>query len=173
MNKVFIKCLVAGAAILSIASHALAANPSMTVTFTWPAMPYPTCTFNDETQTVILDDITSKTFTDTGVRNVTSFTVGIMCEAGITAVSVVPTGTPDSNDDTAFSNTGSSEHVALRLLDKDSRVLLPDGSTRVNVVPTDSREASYTFSAGYVATAAGEVTPGSFASTVTLSFEYD
>lgn len=165
--------VAAATVVVFVAMNAFAAeSPSMPVTLIWPGVPTPTCTFNDEAQTVVLDDITSKAFSDASVRNVTTFTVGITCDSDVTSVLVVPRGTPDGEDDTLFSNTGSAKHVALRLM-RNGNTMEPDGSIGSRVTPAEGGDESLTYSAGYVATAPGEVTPGSFASTATFSFLYD
>lgn len=166
--------VAAGTVVVFVATFAFGAeNPSMQVTLVWPGLPTPTCTFNDATQTVVLDDIAASAFSDKSLYSVTPFDVRIKCDTDVTLVKIIPSGTPDGDDETAFSNTGSAKHVALRLLDQDKQVLLPDGTIGVSVVPSGDGEGNYTFSAGYVATAPGQVTAGNFASTATLSFEYD
>ena len=172
--KWMITLVAAGTVVAFVATYAYAAeNPSMQVTLIWPALPNPTCAFNDATQTVVLDDIAASAFSDKSIYSVTSFDVNIKCEAEITSVKITPSGAPDDDDGTAFSNTGSATHVALRLLDKNKEVLLPDGTTAVTVTPSGDGEGSYTFSAGYLATVPGQVTAGSFVSTATLSFQYE
>lgn len=131
-----------------------------------------TCSFENEFQVVRLDDITTREFTDNSIRAASKFNVGITCGSGVSAVKMVPTGTPDGTDATAFLNTGAARNVALRLLDAEGQILLPDGSRNVTIVPKGG-EGNYIFTAGYVATAAGQVTGGGFMSTVTFSFNYE
>jgi minor fimbrial subunit len=172
VNSKIAALLFVGLIALSTATESLSeTNPAMVVTFNWRVL-RPTCSFKTSVQNVTLDDITDRAFTDTDVRNATPFTVGITCQSGLDTVKIVPAGTPDTQDPTAFANTGTAGNVALRLMDKAGKTLRPDGSSGVAVTP-QSGEGSYTFSAGYVATSVGKVTPGSFVSVVSLTFEYD
>lgn len=129
------------------------------------------CSFNNQDQTVYLDDTLVTSFTDNAIRGEKDFDVDISC-SGTSTVKIVPTGTPDTIDPTAFKNTSSASNVALRLLDSDNEILLPDGTKSVTV-NTNEGSGSYRFRAGYVASEPGNVTAGNFISTVNLNFEYD
>ncbi|TLV05904.1 fimbrial protein [Klebsiella indica] len=152
-------------------TDAVAADPTQIVAFTGMVV-NKTCTFDDVTSTVVLDDIGTREFTDTAVKKLKDVPVSITCGAGVTSVKIVPSGTPDEQNDTLFSNTGDSTGVALRLQDLSGTTMLPSGSTNVSVIPS-SGKGSYTFRVGYVATAPGTVTGGRFLSQVTLNFNYN
>lgn len=164
--------LVMGA-LLSLVSQsdARAAHPSTLITVTVTVVDK-TCTFDEASQSVELDEITTRGFMDTGIKKRTEFPVTITCAGAVASVNIVPEGTPDLQDPTAFANTGQSSGVALRLLDASDNVLRPDGTSQVSVVPVEGK-GSYRFRAGYVATAPGAVTSGDFVSVVTLGFNYD
>lgn len=165
--------VIAAGVLLSMALQpdASAADPTTIITITGTVVSR-TCTFDEATQSVPLEEINTREFTDTGVKKSTTFPVAISCGSGVTSVSIVPDGTPDSQDPTTFANTGQSTGVALRLLDASGNVLLPDGTSKVSVTPVAGK-GSYSFRAGYVATAPGAVTGGDFVSVATLSFNYD
>lgn len=160
--------------LLSLLSQpdAKAADSSSTIITITGTVVSKTCTFDDATQLVELDEINTREFTDAGVKKRTEFPVSISCGRGVTSVSIVPKGTPDLLDPTAFANTGQSTGVALRLLDASDNVLLPDGTSQVLVMPTEGK-GRYSFRGGYVATAPGAVTAGDFVSVATLYFNYD
>lgn len=129
-----------------------------------------TCSFDTADQTVFLDDIAVSDFTDNTIKAPKSFAVDFSCGAGVSSVNIKLSGQPDSNDATAFRNKSDAKNVALRLLDNDMGVLGPSNS-KVTVTPISGR-GSYTFTAGYVATA-DNVTEGGFQADVGLNFMYD
>ena len=147
---------------------AQADNPTTTIPLTGRVVAN-TCTFNNANQTVTLSKVSPTEFRNSGIKAAKNFTVGITCAAGVSTVRIIPSGLADALDETAFSNSGNAENVALRLLTSNGQVLAPDGSQGVSVTPK-SGSGSYTFQAGYVAT--GNVSAGSFTSMVTLSFDY-
>lgn len=151
-----------------VVPSAHADNPTTVIPLTGQVVAN-TCIFNNANQTVTLSKVSPADFRDSGIKAPTNFTVGITCAASVSAVQIIPTGQSDALDNTAFTNSGSAENVGLRLMSSDGLVLVPDGSTRVSVTPSDG-SGSYTFQAGYVAT--GNVTAGSFTSMVTMSFDY-
>lgn len=152
-------------------TDAVAENPTQIITISGTVVSK-TCAFDDTTSTVILDDIGSREFTDATARKLTDVLVSITCGAGVTSVNIVPSGIEDETNNTLFRNTGDATGVGLRLQNESGTAMLPSGSTNVSVVPA-SGKGSYTFRAGYVATAPGEVTGGSFLSQVTLNFDYN
>lgn len=157
--------------VMTMPSFSLRAdNPVTTITITGTVI-NKTCSFNDVSQTVTLDDIYITDFSDTSIKGGKNVSVGISCGDGVSSVKIVPTGTADTNDNTAFSNTGTASNVALRFQDSAGTTLFPDGSSSVTVTPSEG-EAVYTFKAGYVATG-GKVTAGSFISQVNMSFDYE
>ncbi|MBJ9122320.1 type 1 fimbrial protein [Citrobacter koseri] len=134
-----------------------------------------TCEFNDALQTIILDDISTSAFKDSSIKAVQQFTVNITCGTGVSSVNIVVSGSADTSDTTLFKNTaqnpsGNTTGVGLRVFDNDN-VIRPDGLTPVLIVPVN-QTGSHTFKAGYVATRPGNVTPGAFATSLTLQFDY-
>jgi P pilus assembly protein, pilin FimA len=151
-----------------------AANPTAVITLTGTVVSR-TCTFDETVASVVLDDINPREFTDGSMKKARDVVVGITCGSGVSSVKIVPTGTADAADTTAFKNTGASTGVALRFTNASGSTLLPGGTSSVQVTPSGTAEktGSYTFKAGYVATAPGAVTGGNFASMVTLNFNYE
>lgn len=162
--------LTGGVLSLVLASTALATDPSTTLTISGRVVSK-TCSFDKDTQTVVLDDITAAEFIDTGIKKATTFDVGITCGVGVSSVNIIPVGDAASND-IDFLNTGKATGVALRLQDASGNPLRSDGNSSVSVTPV-GLTGSYTFTAGYVATNPGGVTGGNFSSSVTLNFDYD
>lgn len=176
MKRVHMPALLVMAGGLLWQPPAGAVNPTATITISGTVVSK-TCTFDEATPpTVVLSDIGAREFTDTAAKKVVNVPVAITCGAGVAqTVQIVPTGTADTADTTAFKNTGASTGVALRFMDASDNALLPNGTKTVSVsLPgTGERKGAYTFKAGYVATAPGAVSGGNFASVVTLSFNYN
>lgn len=152
-------------------TDAVAADPTQIVTFTGTVVSK-TCTFDDTTPTVVLDDIGIGEFTDSGLKKLKYVSVSITCGSGVASVKIVPSGIPDETNNTLFRNTGVSSGVGLRLLSASGALMFPSGNNSVQVTPVLGK-GLYSFMAGYVATAPGAVTSGSFLSQVTLNFNYN
>lgn len=147
-------------------------NPRATINITGTVVSK-TCSFVKAADTFALDEIDIAEFTDTYIRGKKPIKVDITCGGGVSSVTLKPTGQPDSEDSTAFKNTGTSTNVAFRLHDAGSnKSLYPDGSRTVTINNIKGN-ASYTFEGGYVATTARKVTEGSFSSSMNLEFIYN
>ncbi|HAT3904531.1 TPA: fimbrial protein [Citrobacter koseri] len=156
---------------LSAAVAATTASESIKIVRRWPAS---TCRFTNEVQTVLFDDIFANAFKREPIQGLKSFSVGINCGTNVSKVNIVPSGDPDDVDISAFKNIGGASNVALRLMDTNSNILLPDGTSRVSLIPEPvGEETSYTFIAGYVAIKPESVGAGTFTAWVNLTFDYD
>lgn len=131
-----------------------------------------TCSFNETTRTIQLPDVDTKSLAHNSVYGTTNVAVTLDCPAGVSVVSIVPSGLPaESGDTTLFKNTGTAKNVGLRLFDNANKVMNPDGQSKATFNP-DTSGGVYLFKAGYAGTGTGRVSGGSFNATVTLSLDY-
>ncbi|EPZ8357440.1 fimbrial protein [Enterobacter hormaechei] len=131
-----------------------------------------TCTFVEKTRTIQLPEVDTKSLAHNSVYGTTSVAVSLNCPAGVSVVSIIPSGTAvESGDTTLFKNTGTAKNVGLRLFDNSNNVMRPDGETKATFNP-DTTAGVYVFKAGYAGTGTGRVSGGSFAATITLSLDY-
>ncbi|WP_312629563.1 fimbrial protein [Scandinavium sp.] len=157
---------------VSATAQTMAANPTGQFTITTTILSR-TCTFDNETQTVALENVETREFSDQSMKKPQTFDVNIHCDNGVSSVKIVPSGpADDTGDATAFKNQGDAANVALRLQNAEGNVLTPDGNSSVTVTPEDGVGA-YRFRVGYVATQPGKVSAGGFSAAVTLRFAYD
>lgn len=131
-----------------------------------------TCSFSEKIRQINLPEVDTKSLATHSVYGTTNVTITLNCPAGVSVVSIVPSGTAvESGDKTLFRNTGTAKNVGLRLFDNANNVMNPDGQTKATFNPGTTGGA-YVFNAGYAGTGAGRVSGGSFAATVTLSLDY-
>ncbi|MGS3490025.1 fimbrial protein [Enterobacter hormaechei subsp. xiangfangensis] len=134
----------------------------------------PTCSFSEANKVITLEDVSELEFVDSSIHGAKDVKIELSCQYARlgNVVKLIPEGTADSVDSSAFQNTGTAQNVALRLQDNDGNVLTPDKTASVPVTVRDNK-GSYTFKLGYVATTPGEVIGGTFSSTVILNLKYE
>lgn len=131
-----------------------------------------TCSFNEKSLTIQLPDVDTKSLAHNSVYGTSSVVVSLDCPAGVSIVSIVPSGIAvESGDITLFKNTGTARNVGLRLFDSTNNIMKPDGQNKATFNP-ETTGGLYNFKAGYAGTGAGRVSGGSFSTTVTLSLDY-
>ncbi|KFD19993.1 hypothetical protein GTPT_1440 [Tatumella ptyseos ATCC 33301] len=136
-----------------------------------------TCQFNTDIYTTTLDSVADTAFKAVGeTMSIKEVLVSFTCGSDSTGVKISVAGevNQDGTDTTAFKDFGGSTGIALRLLASNgSTVLKPSGTSSTSKITLDSNHTgTYTFKAGYVKTA-DVITPGSFTSVVSLSFNYN
>lgn len=91
------------------------------------------------------------------------------CPAYMTSATAKFSGTPDTDDNTTYKNTGDAKHVSLQLAARTT--IYGNGSSMKVSVDSASHSAEFPLSARMY-TAKGGVTLGSFAAVVGVDFTY-
>jgi minor fimbrial subunit len=93
------------------------------------------------------------------------------CPLGTTAVTAKLTGTVDTQDATAWKNTGTSSNVALRIASRDHATVYSNNSTMKVNVDTNTHSSTFPLSAR-IFTPQGSVVAGTFISVMNVDFTY-
>ncbi|ASV55204.1 hypothetical protein LJPFL01_1841 [Lelliottia jeotgali] len=93
------------------------------------------------------------------------------CPAGTRQVTVKYLGTNDIQDATAWKNTGTATHVALRMTNADHSVIYSNGSAQQISVNSSTNSAEFPLSAK-IFTPQGNAGAGTFAATINLEFTW-
>ncbi|CAM6363144.1 fimbrial protein [Enterobacter intestinihominis] len=93
------------------------------------------------------------------------------CPAGTTKVTATLSGTPDPHDATAWSNSGNSGNMALRLARRDRIQTVAPGDSLSQSVNISTRSVSFPLSARMF-TPQGNATAGTFQSVMNVDFTW-
>lgn len=93
------------------------------------------------------------------------------CPAGTTRVTATLSGTPDSDDATAWKNSGTSEKMALRIASRDHSQTVASGDSLDQNVNISTRSASFPLSARMF-TPQGSATAGTFQALMNVDFTW-
>ncbi|WP_010431823.1 fimbrial protein [Enterobacter mori] len=93
------------------------------------------------------------------------------CPAGTSNVTALLSGTVDSQDATAWKNSGTSGNMALRIASRDHATAYAPGSSLQQSVNISSRSVSFPLSARMF-TPQGSATPGTFQSVMNVDFTW-
>lgn len=93
------------------------------------------------------------------------------CPAGTTKVTVTLSGTPDPQDATAWSNSGTSGNMALRIASRDRSQTVAPGDWLAQNVNISTRSVSFPLSARMF-TPQGNATAGTFKSVMSVDFTW-
>ncbi|ELY3731077.1 type 1 fimbrial protein [Cronobacter sakazakii] len=94
------------------------------------------------------------------------------CPEGTHSATVTFNGTPDSDDATAFKNSGEANSVALRLASADHYTTYSNGSTMEALIDDSTRTATFPLAAR-IFTPKGNAGSGSFNSVINVDFTYE
>ncbi|HID8743616.1 TPA: fimbrial protein [Enterobacter mori] len=93
------------------------------------------------------------------------------CPAGTTKVTATVSGTPDTQDATAWKNSGTSGNMALRIANRDRSQTVAPGDSLAQNVNISTRSASFPLSARMF-TPLGSATAGTFQSVMNVDFTW-
>ncbi|MDU2537196.1 MAG: fimbrial protein [Enterobacter hormaechei] len=93
------------------------------------------------------------------------------CPAGTTKVTAIVSGTPDTQDATAWKNSGTSDNTALRIASRDRSQTVAPGDSLAQNVNISTRSASFLLSARMF-TPQGSATAGTFQSVINVDFTW-
>ncbi len=93
------------------------------------------------------------------------------CPAGTTKVTATLSGTPAPQDATAWSNSGTSGNVALRIASRDHSQTVAPGNSLAQNVNISTRSVSFPLSARMF-TPQGNATAGTFQSVMNVDFTW-
>lgn len=93
------------------------------------------------------------------------------CPAGTNQVTVKYLGVPDTQDASAWMNSGSATNVALRVTNADHSVTVRQGNTQHIAVNTSTKSATFPLSAK-IFTPLGNAGAGTFAAVINLEFTW-
>ncbi|MDM2734938.1 MULTISPECIES: fimbrial protein [Citrobacter] len=93
------------------------------------------------------------------------------CPAGTATVTALLSGTVDTQDATAWKNSGSSTNMALRIASRDHNTTWAPGSSLRQSVSISTRSASFPLSARMF-TPQGSATAGTFQSVMNVDFTW-
>lgn len=93
------------------------------------------------------------------------------CPAGTNQVTVKYLGVPDTQDSSAWMNSGSATNVALRVTNADHSVTLSQGNTQQIAINTSTKSATFPLSAK-IFTPLGNAGAGTFAAVINLEFTW-
>lgn len=148
------------------------ADPTITVTGQVVASP---CTVdaNTVTQTIDLGQDTKQHLLAAGDGGEwADFDLKVTnCPAGTSSVTAKLTGTADSQDSSAWKNSGTSGNIALRVTSRDHNAIYSVNSAVQVKVDTATRSATFPLSARMF-TPTGNATAGTFLSVMSVDFTY-
>ena len=93
------------------------------------------------------------------------------CPVGTTKVTALLSGTVDTQDATAWKNSGTSTNMALRIASRDHNTAYAPGASLDQTVNVSSRSASFPLSARMF-TSQGSATAGTFQSVMNVDFTW-